>query len=137
MTTHIVCPIALHPSGAPLRMPARVPLGDAADGAFELVTCTIDASIADTSGHAARALYDLTGLETRSALTLGASDDIAPDQLWHFALCRLAPPVREAWQHLDRENGGQLRRFAWVSLDSDAAFCDTHARAFDWIRATL
>ncbi|WP_299688808.1 hypothetical protein [uncultured Tateyamaria sp.] len=130
----IACPVALHPDGGTRRVPAffgsgaglQLVIGDVRDGAVP-------------EAVAAHALFDYAGLETRSALRIGQSDDIVAGERWHFALCRIVPPVRDRWQHLHGKDGAPLLRFSWVPLEGDApaGFDPRFLRALDWIKAAF
>lgn len=130
----VACPVALHLDGVPRRIAAfEHPLAG-----LQLVKGGI------TSGErpeqaAARELFEESGLETRAAIYLGASTEIAPDAQWHFSLCRLAGPLREGWQHLCGDDGGHLFRFFWLDLDAPlpAGFAPPFQRAVQWIRNSL
>lgn len=129
---HIACPVALHPDGGLRRIAMCL---HPENGPQLLQTSVGDPTQA--SGTAARVLFARSALETRAALLIGTSTDINPDEIWHFALCRIVPPVREQWQHLDPTSGALLR-FSWTTLDAppnDLSAPD--ARALDWIRTTL
>lgn len=128
----IACPVALHPDGAV----QRIAVLQDASGAQQLVKATAPTP-EEATGTAARALYAMSALETRAALPIGTSDLIDPDEVWHFALCRIVPPVREHWKHL-RENSSELLHFGWIPLDASVhGFSAQDKRALDWIRATL
>ncbi len=132
MTRAIVCPVALHPDGAPLRIPVfehprdslQIVKGDLKD----------DESFAKA---AARALFEQSGLETRSALYLSGCDTIQKNTVWHFSLCRLAPIARENWQHFHNSDGGHWLKFTWLSLDDKALLQKPYANALAWIKDTL
>ena len=130
----VACPIALHPDGAP----QRVAVFEHPRAGWQLVKGGLRAGETPAAA-AARALYEESGLETRAALPIGQSDTIQKDAIWHFALCRIAPPVRDRWQHLCADDGGHLFRFEWVPLEAtnDHPFDPLYARALDWIRAAL
>lgn len=128
----IACPVALHPDGATRRIavclhPTEGP---------QLVKTTAS-SPQDATGIVARALYAMSALETRAVLPMGTSPDIAVDSVWHFALCRIMPPVREHWKHLHAETS-TLLHFSWMPLDAALeGLSPQDMRAIDWIRATL
>ena len=133
MTRQIACPVALHPDGAP----QRIPMFENPQAGLQLVTGAIRVGERPEAA-AARALYESSGLETRTALYLGASDQIMVGTEWHFALCRVAPPVRQRWQHHSVTDGGHPLRFEWQDLSApdpvlDAAF----VAALRWIRAEV
>jgi hypothetical protein len=130
---HICCPVAMHPDGGV----RRIPISHMAQSRLSLVSVTLEAAV-DTPGEAARALYSQSGLETRAALPIGTSTAIAAGQTWHFALCRVVPPVRTRWQHL-WGNMDDVVQFSWLSLDSalpDGLHADDRA-AIEWIKAAL
>ncbi|MEQ6201925.1 hypothetical protein ABMC88_02615 [Sulfitobacter sp. HNIBRBA2951] len=130
----VACPIALHPDGAP----ARIPLFDHPTAGYQLVDGVLKPD-EHPEAAAARALYNVSGLETRATLYIGDNADIQAQAQWHFTLCRIAPPIREKWQHFCKEDGGQLLRFHWHPLDAplpDDTNEVCHA-ALAWIRKTL
>ncbi len=130
---HKACPIALHPDGTPLRLAAFT---HPAAG-LQLVKGSIEPGEAPAKA-AARELYEESGLETKSAIPIGHSTDIADGQHWHFALCRVAPPVRAAWQHFCHDDGGHLFKFHWHALDAPAdSFAPAFQNALNWIAAHL
>ncbi|MEM9584495.1 MAG: NUDIX domain-containing protein [Pseudomonadota bacterium] len=86
----------------------------------------------------ARELFEESGLETRATLALGQSGKIADEQLWHFTLCRIAPPVRDRWQHFTRDDGGHLFRFHWLNLQDQTPDWHPHFQAaINWIKAAI
>ncbi|MEP4196610.1 MAG: NUDIX domain-containing protein [Aliishimia sp.] len=129
----IACPIALHPDGAPHRIPMfRHPLAG-----LQFVKGGIrDGERPEAA--AARELFEESGLETRNALYLGRSDLIMADTIWHFSLCRLAPPVRPRWQHLCHDDGGHVFQFEWHDLDAPEPVMDEiFLNARKWIKGAL
>ncbi|WP_415921433.1 NUDIX domain-containing protein [Tateyamaria sp. SN6-1] len=130
----VACPVALHPDGAV----RRIPVFEHPQAGLQLVKGGVEPEERPERA-AARELFEEAGLETRAALLLGQSDDIVTGERWHFALCRIVPPVRDRWQHLCADDGGHLLRFSWVALDAPApeAFALKYTRAFDWIRTAL
>ena len=130
----VACPIALHPDGG-LR---RIAAFEHPRAGLQLVKGGVRAGEAPAAA-AARELFEEAGLETRAALLLGQSGDIADGACWHFALCRVVPPVRDRWQHLCADDGGHLFRFFWLPLDETApdGFDPVYLRALDWIRGAL
>lgn len=129
---HMLCPVALHPDGAPLRLPVIVQ----PDGSQALVHCP-ETSANNRAQTAADALFIQTGLETRDALLIGHDEGtIERGALWHFCLCRVTPPVRAQWQHLTRAR--ILNRLSWLNLAADsAALSPTDAALCAWIKASL
>ena len=133
MRRHIACPIALHPDGAPL----RVPLFQTPQAGLQIV-CGSLGKAERPEAAAARHLFEQSGLETRSALYLGTSDGIVDGEDWHFALCRLVPPVRDAWRHMRAEDSGPVLEFGWHALETSQPDCGpVSARALDYMRAAL
>lgn len=133
MTRQVVCPVALHPDGAPLRLP----IFEHPKAGIQLVKGGLQAGERPKAG-AARELFEESGLETRAALYLGNSDAIVSGEIWHFSMCRLVPPVRAHWQHLCADDGGNLFKFQW--LDLTGPLPDMHIsfrNAVDWIKAAL
>jgi 8-oxo-dGTP pyrophosphatase MutT (NUDIX family) len=130
----VVCPVALHPDGMPLRLPVfEHPIAG-----LQLVKGGIGPAEPPQTA-AARELFEESGLETRSALLLAQSDQIQSGTVWHFALCRIAPPVRTAWAHHCTNDGGHLFRFHWHEVAQDLPK-DTHPmfqNALAWIEAAL
>lgn len=116
----LACPIALHPDGAPLRLAL-------AEGQRFPPLVQFDQ---DAAPITARHLLHSLGLETRSAITIGMSTEVAKACAVHFVLCRVAPPVRPRWKH--QQPDGTLITAGWVSFDALAANDVT-----DWIKATL
>lgn len=128
----IACPVALHPDGAT----HRIAIGQHPTEGLQLVTA-IAPTPQDAAGCAARALFDMSALETRAALPIGTSPNIETNTEWHFALCRIVPPVREEWKHLHADTG-TLLHFSWMPLDAEIdGLTPQDLRALDWIRATL
>ena len=125
----VACPIALHPDGAP----QRVPLFEPPQTGTQLVKGDINVG-ARPETAAARKLFEESGLETRAALLLGQSDAIQEGAIWYFSLCRLARPVRPEWSHFCKGRDGYLLRFHWHDL-SDAAPSRCHVQfhnALSW-----
>lgn len=134
MTRQVACPIALHPDGAPVRLPVfRHP-----QAGYQLVKGGIRPGETPQAA-AARELFEESGLETKNALYLGQSDTIEDAAVWHFSLCRVVPPVRSQWAHLCADDGGQRFEFHWheVSTDVPAPCHTTFQNALAWIRTTL
>ncbi|MEM6759313.1 MAG: NUDIX domain-containing protein [Pseudomonadota bacterium] len=130
----VVCPVVLHPNGAPSRIAAF----EHPQAGLQLVKGGLrDGERAEQA--AARELFEESGLEARSAILLGVSGGIQTGERWHFALCRVKPSVRAQWQHFCADDGGHIFRFFWLNLTTEpsAAFEDRYVRAIDWIRATL
>ena len=130
----VACPVALHPDGAV----RRIPVFEHPQAGLQLVKGGLRAGEAPAMG-AARELFEESGLETTAAIPIGQADDIAADEVWHFALCRIKPPVRDRWQHLCTDDGGHLFQFHWMALDSAPpdGFHPKFLRALDWIRGAL
>ncbi len=127
----VACPVALHPDGTPLRLP----IFEHPKGGFQIIKGGIKANERPERA-AARELIEESGLQTRSALLLGHSDDIVSGERWHFSLCRVAPPIRDRWQHFCADDGGLLLRYEWAALD-DTRLTGRFARAAKWIEAAL
>lgn len=128
------CPVPLHPDGAPLRIAMfKHPVAG-----MQLVKGTMLESETPERA-AARELFEESGLETRSALRLGASEEIVAGQIWHFSLCRVVPPVRDQWQHACTDDGGHLFKFHWHALDESAPhdLAPPFQRALAWITEAL
>ncbi len=126
----IACPVALHPDGAT----RRIAVYQDPTGGLKLAH-TITPSPQDAAGKAARLLFAMSALETRAALPIGTL--ATSSQMWHFALCRIVPPVREQWKHLHAD-AGTLLHWTWMPLGAPLAGlgpADTSALA--WIRSTL
>jgi hypothetical protein len=116
----IACPIALHPDGTPLRL--ALAIDQTLPPMIEFQN--------DAAPAAARHLFETLGLETRSAVTIGMSTEIAKACAVHFVLCRIAPPVRDQWKHL-RPDGITITA-NWVNFEA----LPSNA-AFRWIVANL
>ena len=127
----VACPVALHPDGAP----RRIAVFAHPQSGWQLVKGGINPDEAPAAA-AARELFEESGLETRAALPIGQSDTIRKGERWHFALCRIVPPVRARWQHLCADDGGHLFVFEWMSLETEVThdFDPLFLRALDWIR---
>ena len=130
----VACPIALHPDG----VPQRIAVFEHPQAGWQLVKGGLKPG-EDPARGAARELFEESGLETRAAIAIGQSDRIQDGTIWHFALCRIAPPVRAQWQHYCTDDGGHLFRFEWLDLHErvDREFDPIFLRALDWIRAAL
>lgn len=129
---HKACPVALHPDGAPLRIAVfRHP-----QAGLQLPKGTVKQDEHPTRA-AARELFEETGLETLSAISLGQSDTIVEGERWHFALCRIKPPVRDRWRHHCTDDGGHLFECFWQPLDKSADLPDPYSSALDWIAAEI
>ena len=130
---HKACPVALHPDGWPSRLAAFLH----PQAGYQLVKGTIEPG-EHPDRAAARELYEESGLETRSTLPLGDSADIEEGQIWHFTLCRIAPPARLQWQHFTKDDGGHLFKFFWLDLEDEAPnWTPQYQAAFNWIKAAL
>ncbi len=130
----VACPIALHPDGAP----RRIAVFQHPQAGWQLVKGGLRAGEAPAAG-AARELFEESGLETRAAISIGEASDIQEGAIWHFALCRIAPPVRARWQHFCADDAGHLFTFEWMSLDDAPShtFDPIYLRALDWIKGRL
>lgn len=127
----LLCPVALHPDGLPLRLPVI----EGADGTLTLPHCAQEPDVT-RSQAAANVLYHQTGLETGAAVFIGDDQGrIAQNTLWHFYLCRIAPPVRTRWQHLTPCK--TLNRLGWIELSADAKMGTTDTALRDTIRGLL
>jgi hypothetical protein len=126
----IACPVALHPDGA-MR---RIAVYHHPSGSLHLAQA-ITPSPQDAASTAARLLFAMSALETRAALPIGTS--ATSRQMWHFALCRLKPPVREQWKHLHTETN-TLLHWTWMPLDAPIEGLSAQdTRALEWIKASL
>jgi hypothetical protein len=126
----IACPVALHPDGAT----RRIAIFQDPTGSLQLAH-TIAPSPQDATGSAARLLYAMSALETRAALPIGTL--ATSTEMWHFALCRIVPPVRDQWKHLHAETG-TLLHWTWMPLDAPLeGLRPQDTRALEWITATL
>jgi hypothetical protein len=131
MTRHVICPVALHPDGAPLRIPAfKHP-----KSGLQIIKDDFQQP-AHAAHTAAQTLFNVSSLETRNALLIGQSENIQTDTIWHFALCRLAPPVRRAWQHLNRDDK-TLLKFQWIEVSNPPLLHDIDTSALSWMEKTL
>ena len=130
----VACPVALHPDGA-LR---QIAVFKHPQAGMQLVKGGIKPGEPQMAA-ASRELYEESGLETRATLLIGSASDIHPDEVWHFTLCRVVPPIREQWQHYCADDGGHLFHFLWMALDTPAqsGFDPRYLRALDWLRANL
>lgn len=130
----IACPVGLHLDGVPRRIAAF----EHPQAGLQLVKGGVAAGERPEQA-AGRELFEESGLETRAAIYLGSSTDIAPETRWHFSLCRLAGPLRPNWQHLCGDDGGHLFRFFWLELEAPLpeGFAPPYTRAFEWIKAAL
>ena len=126
----IACPVALHTDGAT----HRIAVYQDPTGGLHLAH-TITPSSQDATGIAARLLFAMSALETRAALPIGTAATSA--EMWHFALCRIVPPVREQWKHPHAETG-TLLHWRWMPLDAPLEGLSAQdTRALEWIKATL
>ncbi|MEP5152294.1 hypothetical protein [Planktotalea sp.] len=131
MSQAVVCPIALHPDGAPLRVPAYLH----PQNGLEIIKDTLQSE--DHIAHeAAQVLFRLSSLETRHAIAIGQSQEIETGVTWHFALCRLAPVVRDMWQNVNPSDG-TLLKFQWFDLSDSPALSQTDTNALKWVRNAL
>lgn len=130
---HKACPVVLHPDGAPLR---HLLLHHPQAGT-QLVKGTVNPD-EDPTRAAMRELFEESGLEAVAATPLGTSDTIQSDERWHFALCRVKPPVRDRWQHHCPDDGGHLFQFSWYTLTDPSPNMDPRFQnALRWINQTL
>jgi hypothetical protein len=129
----VACPVALHPDGAQRRIAVCLH----PQHGLRLISTAV-AGQDDPTDVAARILYALSALETRAALPIGSTPDITEGDEWHFALCRIVPPVRERWQHLSKADNALLQ-FTWMPLDDPpiAGFGASDLRALAWLKAAL
>lgn len=128
----IACPVALHPDGTT----QRVAVYQTTQGSKHLVKTTT-ASSNEATRAAAQTLYSMSALETRAALPIGTSADINPDDVWHFALCRIVPPIREQWKHICPDTSALLQ-FSWMPLGATfEEFSGADTRALNWVKANL
>ncbi|MEO9516523.1 MAG: hypothetical protein ABJH45_15245 [Paracoccaceae bacterium] len=127
---HKACPVVLHPDGAPLRhLQYRHP-----ETGLHLVTTTIPQGD-NPVRSAAQYLFKATGLETSAAIPLGHSDDIADTERWHFTLCRIKPPVRDEWFHVNPDAPSSRLHCSWFPVDdSDPEMSASCINALSWIR---
>ncbi len=102
----LACSVALHPDGAPRRL---------ALGAEQTLPPMVAFDV-DAAPAAARHLLQTLGLETRSAITIGMSTELAKGCAVHFVLCRIAPPVRPEWKHLQPD--GTVVAARWTAFDA-------------------
>ncbi len=102
---HIACSVALHPDGAPLRLAM----------AAEQTLPPITEFETDAAPAAARYLFENLGLETRNAVTIGMSTEVTKGSAVHFVLCRIAPPTRDQWKHLQPD--GTAITASWVAFE--------------------
>lgn len=101
----LACAVALHPDGAPLRLAL-------ADGQ----TLPPMAEFTEAAApFAARHLLNTLGLETRNAIIIGTSEEVAQDSMVHFVLCRTVPPVRPQWKH--QQPDGSVITARWISFE--------------------
>ncbi|MEM6727991.1 MAG: NUDIX domain-containing protein [Pseudomonadota bacterium] len=127
-----VCPLVLHPGGAPLRFLAFThPITGA-----QIVKGTIEPGEHPTRA-AARELWEESGLTAISALELSVREDIWPGERWHFILTRVRGPVPDRFQHFCRDDGGHLFKFWWHDLEDEGAFEPPFDTVIDAARAAL
>jgi len=129
---HKACAVALHPDGAPLRVAAfRHP-----QAGLQLPKGSVEQDENPTRA-AARELFEETGLETISAIPLGQTETIVSGEIWHFALCRVKPPVRDQWRHLCPDDGGHLFECFWHPLTGAEPFPAPYNAALHWVAQEL
>lgn len=126
------CAVVPHPDGAP----TRILCFDHPVAGAQLVKGTIEAGESPLAA-ARRELWEETGLVARSGLLLGVSETIAEGEVWHFALLRVAPPVRETWQHHCADDGGHLFHCRWQMLSDPSGFEGRFGLAWEWCRTAL
>ncbi|MEP2921962.1 MAG: hypothetical protein ABJP06_14660 [Sulfitobacter sp.] len=102
----LACAIALHPDGAPLRLALE-------QGQTLPPMAEFDQHAAP---FAARHLFNTLGLETRNAITIGTCPQAVAGSTVHFALCRIAPPVRPQWKH--QQPDGTVITGHWEPFDA-------------------
>ena len=70
--------------------------------------------------------------------SIGHSTDIAPDQRWHFHLCRV-PDLPDRWTHHASDDGGLAFQFFWQPLGgSPPDHCHPiYLRALAFIRSAI
>ncbi|MEP1767907.1 MAG: hypothetical protein ABJJ53_14870 [Sulfitobacter sp.] len=117
---HLTCPVALHPDGAPLRLALET--GQMLPPFTEFLN--------DPAPAAARHLFSTLGLETRSAVPIGVSKETVEACTTHFVLCRIAPPTRRQWKHLQPD--GTMITAHWVAFEDLPS-----SPRMDWIKANL
>lgn len=125
------CPVALHPDGSTRRIAfCQHPQNALIAG---------DLGVEERADAiAARLLFAQCGLETRAALSIGTLNNAERDIEWHFALCRIVPPVREQWQHLHAADTALLK-FIWLPLDTPfpEVISNADVQALNWIKSNL
>lgn len=129
---HKACAVALHPDGAPTRVLAF----HHPTAGTQLVKGTVEPDEPPLKA-AARELWEETGLTVRAGLLLGHSTQIVPNELWHFALLRPAPPVLSTWAHQTPDDCGHVFACFWQPLDAPSEFEGRFDRAWQEIRGHL
>ncbi len=130
---HKACPIVLHPDGAPLRHL----MFEHPTAGLQLVKGSIEPGEPPVRA-AARELFEESGLETVAAVPIGHSDEIVSSERWHFSLCRVKPPVRDAWFHLCADDGGIRLRLSWFEFGTSLPdFSTPYVKAASWIERSL
>jgi len=129
---HLLVPIALHPDGIPLRLPAH----ETTNGSLRLIHGPepVPQRTSRALG-AAQLLFHATGLETRDARFIGHDEGrLEHGTMWHAYLCRIKPPVRDRWKHVAP---GGMRILRWCRIDSELTLSDADAACLRWIRSLL
>lgn len=88
---------------------------------------------------ALRELQEESGIAGAITLgSLGKSDQIDPDQSWHFIVCE-TPDLPAGWVHVTKDDGGLDFSFFWHPLDSppDDVWHPNFVRALAFIRDRL
>jgi 8-oxo-dGTP pyrophosphatase MutT (NUDIX family) len=124
------CAVVLHPDGAPL----RVLVFEHPRAGVQFVKGSVEAGEAPERA-AMRELFEESGLESVSAMTLGTGE--IDGALWHFVLCRARLPVRDVWQHFCADDGGHLFRFFWADPSTLDGLHPVFEQARDWIVAHI
>lgn len=86
---------------------------------------------------ARRELWEETGLLANSGAMLGSSPAIVEGEVWHFALLRVRPPVRDIWRHATMEDQGHSFTCQWHALTGPHPFERRFQRAWEWAKTAL